>query len=397
MLLFFKYYNFFAASLVELCKLFSVQLSIVELNLILPLGISFYTFRAISYLIDVKNEMIEPAKNWIDYFAYLSFFPTLSAGPIDRAKTFLPQLENKRVYQSEAFYNGLRQILWGLFKKIVIADNCALITSQILDNYQVLPGSSLLVGAFLYTIQVYADFSGYSDMAIGIGRLLGFKVTRNFNYPFFARNIAAFWQRWHISLTSWMTDYIYTPLSFIFRTYGKAGVILAIIINFVLVGLWHGANLTFVVFGFVQGCFFIPLIVTGKLNNRKPVQQIKLLPSFNEFGGMLTTFLLVLTANIIFMANNIAQAADYYKHMFSGSLFSSPTFKNKASVVTMAIFCLIMLLIEWVKRDKDHPLYFAPTKSAYKIYGRLILVFVIIWAILIWGTFGNKTFIYTKF
>ena len=397
MLLFFKYYNFFAASLVHFFNLFSFHISLTTLNLILPLGISFYTFRAISYLIDIKNELIKPTKRWVVFFAYLSFFPTILAGPIDRARTFIPQLEGKRIFNYTEFNNGLRQILWGLFKKAVIADNCSLITAQIFNNDQMLPGSSLAIGAFLFTLQVYADFSGYSDMAIGMGHLLGFKIIRNFNYPFFALNIAVFWQRWHISLTSWMTEYVFTPLSFIYRKYRKKGLILAIIINFVLVGLWHGANWKFVVFGLLNGLYFIPLILKGGLNNQKTAEANKFLPSFKEFGAMAGTFFLVMVTNIIFMADNISLAASYYRRLFSASFFSLPIFRNEASVVTMVVFCLATLSIEWSNRDKEHPLYYLPTKVDYKIYLRLSLVYIIVWTVLIWGAFGNKTFIYTKF
>jgi alginate O-acetyltransferase complex protein AlgI len=396
-LLFFKYYNFFVNSLVSGFSALHVSLNISTLNLILPLGISFYTFRAISYLLDINNETIKPTKDWVIFFIYLSFFPSFLSGPIDRAKTFVPQLEKKRVFNYSNFVNGLSQIIWGLFKKVVIADNCAAITGQLFDNYLTLPASSLIIGIFLYTIQIYADFSGYSDMAIGIARLIGFNVSKNFNYPFFAQNIAGFWQRWHISLTSWMTDYVYTPLSFIFRRYKKAGMIMAIMINFILVGLWHGANWTFIVFGFVQGCFFIPLVLRGTINKRKIIADNKLLPSISEFGNMATTFLIVMLANIIFMADTVSKAIDYYTHIFSFSIFTYPVFINKADTITVLIFCLIMLLTEWLQRDKEHVLQFLSSGSKFKINLRVAFICAVLWAIIIWGAFGNKIFIYTKF
>jgi alginate O-acetyltransferase complex protein AlgI len=396
-LLFFKYYNFFVSSLADLLSVFNIKVNISLLNLVLPLGISFYTFRAISYLIDIKNEIIKPTKDWVVFFTYLAFFPSLLAGPIDRAKTFIPQLENKRRFEYTQFSNGIYQILWGLFKKVVIADNCATVTSQIFNNYPTEPASSLLVGAFLYSIQIYADFSGYSEMAIGVSRLLGFNLIRNFNYPFFAQNIAEFWQRWHISLTSWMTDYVYTPLSFVLRRKGKIGMILAIVINFVIVGLWHGANWTFILFGFVQGCFFIPLIIRGTLNKRKKIAENKLLPGFREFLNMAGTFTLIMFSNIIFMASSVSQAFGYFKHLFSFSIFSWPAFISKAGTVTIIVFCLITLLIEWLQRNKEHALQFVPATSKYKIYLRAGFIWIIVWAIVLWGAFGNKTFIYVKF
>lgn len=262
-LFFFKYFNFFITSIVDLLNVFHLNPNIQTLKIILPFGISFYTLKLISYVLDVYNEKIEPTNDWFVFFNYVSFFPCLLAGPIDRADNFIPQLEKSRQFSYAQSVDGFRQILWGLFKKIVIADSCASITGQLFDNYQNYPGSSLLLGAFLYIVQIYADFSGYSDMAIGISKLLGFSIPNNFNYPFFAQNIAEFWQRWHISLTSWMTEYVYSPLSFIFRRYAKNGIILSIIINFILVGLWHGSNWTFVIFGLLHGLYFIPLILNG--------------------------------------------------------------------------------------------------------------------------------------
>jgi alginate O-acetyltransferase complex protein AlgI len=356
MLVFFKYYNFFVTSFVGAFSVFNISLEAHTLQLILPLGISFYSFRAMSYLLDIDKEAIQPTTNPVIFFSYISFFPSLVSGPIDRANLLIPQLEKKRLFTYDQAANGMRQILWGLFKKIVVADNCAVITNQIFDNYASLPASSLVLGACIYSVQLYADFSGYSDMAIGFARLLGFNITKNFNFPYFAQNIASFWQRWHMSLTSWMTEYIYTPLSFIFRRRGKAGLIAAILLNFLIIGLWHGANWTFVCFGFLHGCYFIPMIMRGTINKKEKLQHKKLLPSFSELRNMVFTFLLVAITNVIFRADNMTHAINYYRHIFSASLFSFPVFKTNMNTSAGIVFACIALFIEWLGRDKEYAL-----------------------------------------
>ena len=396
-LLFFKYCNFFIESLVGAFDAMNVQLNIHTLNIILPLGISFYTFRAMSYLMDVESGKTKPVTDWIVFFSYLSFFPSSLSGPIDKARDFVPQLEKPRVFDTAKAADGLRQILWGLFKKVVIADNCSGITAQIFDNYHLYPGSTLLLAAFLYTIEIYADFSGYSDMAVGIARLLGFNIMNNFRLPFFAQNIAEFWQKWHISLTAWMTEYVFTPLSFIFRSYGKAGTIIAIIINFVLGGLWHGANWTFIVYGFLHGCYFIPLILRGTVNSNRTIAEGKLFPSFREFINVLGTFILVMITLILFNSNSITQAVQYYAQLFSSSLFSAlilPEGMRSIKVILTVAFILIMFSIEWMGRKQPYAIadvglkWYAPLR--WTVYYLLIF--------LIFYFSGNEQqFIYFQF
>ncbi|KAA6306840.1 Peptidoglycan O-acetyltransferase, partial [termite gut metagenome] len=225
-------------------------------NIIMPLGISFFTFKLISYVIEVHRQHIEPTTDVVTFATYVAFFPTIMSGPIDRPNSFIPQLQSKRIFNYDLAVDGCRQILWGMFKKMVVADNCATAVNKIWTEYQGESGGQLLLVAVLFAFQLYADFSGYSDMAIGVGKLLGFKITKNFNYPFFKTNIAEFWRGWHISLTSWLTDYVFMPLNIKFRSIGKWGTIVAIIITFVLVGLWHGANWTFAVFGLYHGLLY---------------------------------------------------------------------------------------------------------------------------------------------
>jgi alginate O-acetyltransferase complex protein AlgI len=394
-LVFFKYYNFFAASLSDGFAAINIQIHLSSLNLLLPLGISFYTFRAISYLLDIDNETIEPAKDWVAFFAYLSFFPTLLAGPIDRAKHFIPQLLVKRTFDYDQASGGLRKILWGLFKKVVIADNCVLLTNYIFNNYTDLPSSTLLIGSFLYCIQVYADFSGYSDMAIGVADLLGIRISKNFNFPFFAQNIAEFWQRWHMSLTSWMQDYVFTPLSFVFRKQKKAGLILAIIINFTLVGLWHGANWTFIVFGFLQGCYFIPLILKGTLNKKKVIASDSSVARVKIITNTLGTFILVMLTTIIFRADNLFLAIDYYKRLFDVStLFSKPITNDGITMIVTLVFILLMFAIEWLQRKKDYVLQITAIKKRPL---RIAIYYVLAIVIFIFRANETNQFIYFQF
>lgn len=393
-LIFFKYFNFFVNSFNTLFTSLNIHVNFQVLSIIVPVGISFFTFRTMSYLLDIDKGKIKASTNWVSFFVYVAFFPSLLSGPIDKARTFMPQLERRREFSYVMAADGMRQILWGLFKKMVVADNCAIIADGIFSNYHDLPGSSLLIGAFFYTIQMYADFSGYSDMAIGLSKLLGFKITPNFNFPFFARNIADFWRRWHISLTTWLTEYVFTPLSITFRDLGKAGVSLAIIINFTLVGIWHGANWTYVAFGFMHGCYFIPLIIKGTMNKKKRVAKEAMFPALDHALDVFKTFTLVMLTFVVFRASSISDALQYYNILFSQSLFSTPVFSDKIIIVKALIFILIMMLTEWVQREQEHGLvldYFKSPVLRASVY--CVLIFMIIWL----GSIGANQFIYFNF
>ncbi len=382
-LFFFKSHQFFIDTLIEGCKKINIDLNLQTLNIILPLGISFYTFRGISYLLDIRSGKATCVKNSITFFSYLAFFPSLLSGPIDKARDFVPQLEKKRFFESAKASDGLRHIIWGLFKKIVIADNCMGISAHIFDNYQLLPGSTLLLGSFFYAIELYADFSGYSDMAVGVAKLMGFDIINNFKLPFFSQNIAEFWQKWHISLTAWVTEYVFTPLSFIFRAYSKPGVILAIIINFVLVGLWHGLHWTFLVYGFLHGCYFIPLILKGTVNANKSIAKDRLFPSAKELFKVTSTFLVVMLTFILFNSGSLTAAMMYYKGLFSMSLFSMPVMPEgirPIKLVLTFIFIATMFFIEWIGRqdlyvmDKLGSRWLAPVRWTL-YYAMLFLIF----------------------
>jgi D-alanyl-lipoteichoic acid acyltransferase DltB (MBOAT superfamily) len=320
----------------------------------------------------------------------VAFFPSVVSGPIDRAKLLVPQLEKPRVFDYSLAADGMRQILWGLSKKIIVADNCSYYSSTIFDHYSVYNGTTLILGAFLYTVQLYADFSGYSDMAIGFSKLIGFRITQNFNYPYFAQNIAEYWRKWHISLTSWLTDYIFTPLSIHFRDYGKWGIIISIVITFLVSGLWHGANWTFVAWGFLHGCYFIPLILSGTMNKKKKIAKDKLLPSPREALNILMTFSLVMFTFILFRSDSIRQAFEYFARIFSLRLFHIPEIRPYPMLGCIAVF----FILEWFGRDREFALEVFGTKwprpARWAFYYGLII------CMLYFG--GTETqFLYFKF
>lgn len=389
LLIYFKYTNFFISSFLTLFPKANVH----TIALLLPLGISFYTFRSLSYLFDIHKNKISPAANWVVFFSYIAFFPSLLSGPIDKAKTLIPQLETERTFSYPNAADAMRRILWGLFKKVAIADNLALVTNHIFDNYYHLPGSTLVLGAIYFSIQLYADFSGYSDMAIGFAQLLGFNITRNFNYPFFAQNIAEFWRKWHISLTAWLTEYVFTPLSIAFRDYDKAGLMMAILINFTLIGIWHGANWTFVLFGFMHGCFYIPLILKGTLNKKKKTAPDRMLPSLAEFGNMLSTFALVSFSFILFKSNTISQALGFISRIFSKSLIYYPA-EGKLFFIPVII---LLLMVEWLQRHKDHVLQIQNIRYWGVRWGIYLTLFIVILIFISAGNQINKGFIYVRF
>ncbi len=346
----FKYYNFFATSFADV--FLGGKTDGLLLKVILPVGISFYTFKALSYSIDVYRGKLEASRDVISFLAYVSFFPQLLAGPIDRATNLLPQFGKPRVFEYETGVDGLRQILWGLFKKVVVADNCAVFVDQVFSNYQAQSGSTLLLAAVFYTFQIYGDFSGYSDMAVGTGKLFGFKTMRNFSVPYFSRDIAEFWRRWHISLTTWFRDYVYIPLGG--SRCSKVKIVRNTFVIFLLSGLWHGANWTFIVWGAYHALLFLPLILLGK--NRKyrdVVAEDRFLPSIKELGQMLLTFFLVVIGWIIFRVDSIGQAWDYIGHIFDSSLFTRP---DAAGVTGFTLAIVLMTVAEWLQRKREHAL-----------------------------------------
>lgn len=347
---FFKYYNFFVESFVDAFTLFGAKLEASTLNIILPVGISFYTFQTLSYTIDAYQRKLEPTQDFIAFASFVTFFPQLVAGPIERATALLPQFYKKRTFDYPKAVDGMRQILWGLFKKIVIADNCAQYANIIFNNSAEQPGSMLVLGAVFFAFQIYGDFSGYSDIAIGTSRLFGFNLMRNFAFPYFSRDIAEFWRRWHISLNTWFRDYIYIPLGG--SRGGTAMKIRNTFIIFVVSGFWHGANWTFIIWGLLNAIYFLPLLLTNKNRaNLEIVAQGRKVPTIQEVGQMLSTFSLTLLAWIFFRAESAGHAFSYIAGIFSTSLFSKPDFDVLPKVETTFIVLGIFILVEWIGRE----------------------------------------------
>jgi len=356
-LLYFKYVNFFISSFKELFENFGLQTNLHTFNIILPIGISFYTFRLLSYIIDIQRGKFEPTRDVIVFATYVAFFPCILSGPIDRPGTLIPQLQNKRTFDYSLAVDGMRQILWGLFKKVVVADNCAVFVNQVFDGeFRMQTCGALLLAAGFYSFQLYADFSGYSDMAIGLAKLLGLRVTKNFDYPFFAQNIAEYWRKWHISLTSWLTDYVFMPLNIKWRDRGVWGTIAAILITFILIGLWHGDNWKFLFFGIYHGLLYIPLILSGAMFKKKKIQTYGWgFPKPKVLINILITFCLVALGNVIFRADNLYRAFEYLREMANvRSIFSMPIPIILLVKAGFAVAC--MLAVEWSERKNQYGL-----------------------------------------
>lgn len=386
---FFKYYNFFLDNFVAAFSFFGHPISASGLNVILPVGISFYTFQTLSYSIDVYRRKLEPTTDFIAFTAFVSFFPQLVAGPIERATHLLPQFYKKRTFEYDKAVDGMRQILWGLFKKIVIADNCAEFANMIFNNSDDYSGSTLVLGAVFFTFQIYGDFSGYSDIAIGTSRLFGFDLMRNFNFPYFSRDIAEFWRRWHISLSTWFRDYLYIPLGG-----SRGGTWMKVrntFIIFIVSGFWHGANWTFVVWGALNAVYFLPLLLTK--NNRSNLDTVahgRLLPNLKEFLSILLTFSMTVFAWIFFRADSMSHALSYISEIFSSSLVSIPEIRPTNVLLLISTF----IFIEWLGREHQYAIEKLVMK--WKRPVRYAFYYAIILAIF-WFAGKEQEFIYFQF
>ena len=412
----YKYYDFFAT---QFAALFGIESDFLLLHLILPVGISFYTFQALSYSIDVYRKQIAPCHDIVAFTAFLSFFPQLVAGPIERATNLLPQFQKKRTFDYAQAVDGMRQILWGLFKKIVVADNCATYVDHVFGDLGSQSGSTLLLAAVLFTFQIYGDFSGYSDIAIGTAKLFGIKLMRNFNVPYFSRDIAEFWRRWHISLTTWFRDYVYIPLGgsrpnipeairrrgdkAIEARYTKWIAVRNTFIIFLLSGFWHGANWTFVLWGAYHALLFVPLLLLNKNRRyRDTVATVTLpdgtiktkwLPSLKEAGQMLLTFALAVFGWIIFRAQDISQFGEVISTICSDSLLSVPWLMNRDYYIPTILAIMVLCIIEWLSRDYEHGLEFVKDKSQWI---RTTIYIVLLFCIFAFGG-RAENFIYFQF
>ncbi|WP_395044879.1 MBOAT family O-acyltransferase [Flavobacterium sp.] len=383
----FKYYNFFATSFAELLSGFGLTSNFWSINVILPVGISFYTFHGLSYVIDIYNDKIKPEKDIVDYSVFVSFFPLLVAGPIERATHLLPQIQRERTFNYQKAVDGLRQILWGLFMKIVVADNCAIIVNEVFKNQENYNASSLVIAAIFFAFQIYGDFSGYSNIALGTARLFGVELLRNFAFPYFSRDIAEFWRRWHISLSTWFRDYLYIPLGG-----SKGGMWMQVrntIIIFVVSGFWHGANWTFIIWGAINAFFILPLVVF-KLNrtNTNSVAENSFFPSLKEFFQIILTFSITTIAWIFFRSPSVKLALLYIAKILNYDNYSFPEIDLKPF-----IFIFILIVVEWIQRKKHHGL------ELYKLNNIYIRWFIYLTLFLIIILFGanSDSFIYFQF
>jgi alginate O-acetyltransferase complex protein AlgI len=389
----FKYFNFFLDNFVAAFSFFGLEIEGNYLKIILPVGISFYTFQTLSYTIDIYKNKLEPTRDFTAFAAFVSFFPQLVAGPIERAGNLLPQFYTKRFFSTEKAADGLRQILWGLFKKMVIADNCAEYANLIFNNSSAYEGSTLILGAIFFSFQIYCDFSGYSDIAIGTARLFGFSIMQNFAFPYFSRDIAEFWRRWHISLSTWFRDYLYIPLG------GSRGSLWLKVRNtfiiFIISGFWHGANWTFIIWGALNAVYFLPLLLTNSnRKNLETVAQGKYLPSFKEALFMIATYGATVFAWIFFRAENLNHAIQYVEGVFSSTLFKIPDVTILTS--SSQTICLVIgfLVVEWLGRGNKYGIEQLALKWNW-IY-RYSFYYVII-ALILWFGGEEQVFIYFQF
>lgn len=385
-LMVFKYYNFFAHSFSDVLQGFGLKTDIRLLKIILPVGISFYTFHGLSYIIDIYKKRIKAEQNVIDYALFVSYFPLLVAGPIERATHLLPQIKTQRIFNYDKAADGLNQIIWGLFKKIVIADSCAVYVNAIFDKYDTANSLTLLMGALYFSFQIYGDFSGYTDIALGTSKLFGIDLPTNFKYPYFSRDMVEFWRRWHISLSSWFKDYVYIPLGG--RNEKR---IRNTVIVFLISGFWHGANWTFIAWGFLNALYVLPIIIKKSTrNNLKSMAKGKTLPTINEFFKMGVTFFLVMVAWVIFRAENMTMAFIYLKRLFALDFSGGIEYLAiERYTVELGLLLTGFLILEWTSRKKEHPLTdkFGFAKST-----------VVIVSIIILGVYSQITdFIYFQF
>lgn len=391
-LAFFKYYNFFVDNFIELFSLLGISLKAQTLNIILPVGISFYTFQTMSYTLDIYREQLKPTKDFVSFFAFVSFFPQLVAGPIERASNLLSQFYAPREFSFEKSAIAMRQILWGLFQKIVVADNCGILVDRIFESYQHQSGLTLIFGGILFSVQIYGDFAGYSNIAIGVSRLLGFQLMNNFHAPFFSQNITEIWRRWHISLSTWLRDYLYTPIAIKTRNWGKMGLVFSTMVTFLLCGLWHGANWTYVLFGFFHGLALSYEILTKK--TRKKWKK-KISKSIYVPLSILITFLYWTFTHIIFRSTNSTEAFNYLKSMFFNNFISIEKFRWPEIRTASIIIVLFFILIDFWGRKNQFALETLGNKwnKAFRYIFYSFLVFLII---MLYQTNSNP-FIYFQF
>ena len=398
-LLFFKYLNFFAESIAALFSTIGLNVSWTTLNIIVPIGVSFFTFKLISYIIEIHRDRIKPV-SLEQFAAYIAFFPTILSGPIDKPDKFLLQISKPRLFDRPLAVDGCRQVLWGMMIKMCVADNLVYLTDSAWISTDAYPASNILLAALVYPLQLYTDFNGYSHMAIGVAKILGIKVERNFNHPLLARNTAEYWRRWHMSLTTWITNYIFMPLNVRFRNIGKWGICLAAIINLVVIGLWHGANWTYALFGLYHGLLFIPLVFSGSFGKNKKLKPVDFsfanrtlkMPGWKNLSAMFLTYCLVALGLVIFRAPDVQTALSFLAAIPQGSLLTMP--KIEIGLVSLILTAFIVIL-DWTARNDEHPLQ-TICRQIHQRWIRWILYYAII-AIILRYQGAATQFIYFQF
>ncbi|WP_317196357.1 MBOAT family O-acyltransferase [Salegentibacter tibetensis] len=388
LLAYFKYFNFFLESWTEAWSKMGFEMNYSSWSIILPVGISFYTFQTLSYTIEVYKERMQPTRNFFNFSLYVAFFPQLIAGPIERAQNLLPQLNKKRNFNFYQAREGVHLIIWGLFKKVVIADSCAIYVNEIFDNHEDMNSLSLILGAVYFAFQIYGDFSGYSDMAIGTARLFGIKLMQNFNYPYFSRNIGEFWRRWHISLSTWFRDYLYIPLGG--SRNNRIHTIRNVFVIFLVSGLWHGANWAFIVWGGLHALFFIPILLVSR--NRKYLDTAgknRYLPGIKETFQMLYTFGIVSIGWIFFRADSFSTAINYLKRIIAFENFKLQYLSIERYNIELILLIFLFVVLEWFQRNEEHPFI-----GRFKFL-KIILILLLILSL---GVFSDyQEFIYFQF
>jgi alginate O-acetyltransferase complex protein AlgI len=386
----FKYYNFFAEQFQQTANLVGFHFNPVFLDVALPVGISFYTFHGMSYVFDIYRKQRAPVTNFVDYAVFVSFFPLLVAGPIERANHLLPQVQSKRTFKYTQAIEGCRLILWGMFKKVVIADSLAVIADNVFENYAQYNALSLIVGAIAFSFQIYCDFSGYSDIAMGTAKLFGFELLSNFKFPYFSRNIGEFWRRWHISLSSWFKDYLYIPLGG--SREGKLKAVRNTFIIFLVSGFWHGASWNYVAWGFIHACGFLPLLLLNR--NRQHVDNVvaekRSLPTGRELVQMLGTFCFVTFAWVFFRSPSLKSGWAYITHIVTDTLANPGNYLTVPKGLSSLVFIVPFLVMDWSFRRNERNL---DIKSPF-----LRIAFYLILGLLIFFYFGKRSsFIYFQF
>lgn len=393
-LFYFKYLDFFAESITAFASILGIHLSWTALHLVVPIGLSFFTFKLMSYVLDIYNGKIEPEKNLISFANFISFFPTILSGPIDRPKPFLKQVNKARIFNPDCLMTGFRRILWGMFLKMCIADRLDIYINAIWNNYEHHSAVSIIFASLLYPLQMYADFGGYSEMAIGVALILGFKVAENFKRPFFVLDIAGYWSRWHMSLTSWLTDYVFLPLNIKFRKHGVQGTIAAIMLNMTFIGMWHGANWTFFIFGIYHGLWYIPLMINGHFFKKREIEtNVHGWPKFPYVIKMVGIYMVVTFGLMIFHSASISEFGSIWEVMFkhwNGGLFFDMSTMVNAFICTIALI-YVDIQEEWFPQKK---LYLPSWAERWRWE---LTVSIEIIFILLFGVFDNNQFIYFQF